>query len=332
MSLNVLVTGGTGFLGRRLVHSLLETDATIHCLVRPTSDTRSVTDGLAEVQQARIHFVTADLKETAALAEHLSGIDVVYHLAASLAGSCSTMFLNTVIPTRQLVTASAISGVKRFVLVSSLGVYGTQSLRRGGTLDETVPVDPHPERRDPYTFSKIRQEQAAREEADRLGLSLVIVRPGVIYGPGRSLLTSRVGLTVGSLLLRMGGGHRLPYTYVENCAQAICLAGTTPGVDGEIFNVIDDETPTGRQLDRLARQHRHIRHSLWIPQCAVTPLWALYAWYARKSEGQLPEVLNAYRSQALWKPLRYSNEKVRRRLNWRPRVSTEMGLSATITG
>src|SRR5690606_22540262 len=114
--------------------------------------------------------------------------------------------------------------VGRFVLVSSMGVYGAQGVQQWGTLDESTPVDPYPERRDPYTCSKLEQEAVAKKLSEQLGVPLVIVRPGVIYGPGRSLITSRVGLTLGPLLIRMGGEQPLPYTHVENCAAGLKLA------------------------------------------------------------------------------------------------------------
>ena len=66
------------------------------------------------------------------------------------------MFLTNVVATRALLAASARAGVGRFVLVSSLGVYGTAGLRPGDVLDESCPLDAEPHRRDPYSFSKVR--------------------------------------------------------------------------------------------------------------------------------------------------------------------------------
>jgi len=332
MSVIAFVTGGTGFLGRRLLRTLLARNVHVRCLVRSQSGIDVALKELSPEQQQRLQFVRGDLADPDALESHLQGVDVVYHLAAALNGSCSTMFLNTVVPSRGLMQAAAKAEVGRFVQVSSLGVYGTASLRRWGTLDETTPIDPQSEHRDPYTFSKVRQEAIAWELREQLGLPLVVVRPGVIYGPGRSLLTSRVGLSLGPLLIRMGGGQLLPYTYVENCAEAICLAGLTPGIEGEIINVVDDDLPTGRRILRTLRKNGKTVHSLWVPRPAISPLSALYAWYSRWSEGQLPPVLSWHKSEAMWKPLRYSNRKAKHSLNWRPAISTEEGLNRTIAG
>jgi nucleoside-diphosphate-sugar epimerase len=259
-------------------------------------------------------------------------VDVVYHLAAALGGTCSTLVLNTVVPTRVLVESAAAMQVGRFVLVSSMGVYGTHSLRTGAALDESTPVDVHPELRDPYTLSKIRQEAVAWQAREQLGLPLVVVRPGVIYGPGRSLLTSRVGLSIGSLLLQMGGSQTLPYTYVDNCAEAIRQAGIVPGIEGEVFNVVDNDLPTGRKILKVLRHHGQRIRLIWIPRPAIGVLAAMYAWYSDWSQGQLPAVLSRYKSSAIWKPLRYPNAKSRNKLNWSPAISTEEGLRRTITG
>ena len=329
----VCVTGATGFLGRRLVSRLLnEPELQVRCLLRATSDAESLLRVLPLEQQQRIEILRGELHDAAFLAEALVDCEVVYHGAAALGGSASTLFLNTVIPTRQLLTASAEAGVSRFVLVSSLGVYGTRALRRWQQVDESAPLDPQPELRDPYTFSKVRQELVAREMCAQLGLPLVVVRPGVIYGEGRSLLTSRVGLQVGPLLVRMGGRHPLPYTYVENCAEGLKLAGLVPGVDGETFNLVDDDPVTGHQLVRfLRRQGQRIR-SVWVPGFCIQPLSWLYSTYAKWTEGQLPPVITPYRSAAIWKPLRYCNSYAKHKLNWVQPISTEQALERTIVG
>ncbi|WP_437224693.1 NAD-dependent epimerase/dehydratase family protein [Planctomicrobium sp. SH661] len=332
MSVTAYVTGGTGFLGRRLVKTLLTENVKVRCLVRETSDLDPLLRELPPGTRDRLELVRGDMNDRRALERHLDGVNVVYHLAAALGGSCSTMFLNTVVPTRTLMEVAATAPVDRFVLISSMGVYGTSSVRKWGTLDESTPVDPHPELRDPYTFSKIRQESVAWLAREQLGLPLVVVRPGVIYGPGRSLLTSRVGLSLGPLLLRMGGGQTLPYTYVENCAAAICRAGLTPDVEGEIFNVVDDDLPTGKRIVRFLRRNGQKIRSIWIPRTAISPLSALYACYSAWSEGQLPPVLSRYKSEAIWKPLRYSNAKAKHSLHWQPTISTEEGLRRTIAG
>lgn len=328
----VCVTGATGFLGRRLVQRLLHNpDLQVRCLVRSTSDINAPFSHLTDEQRRRLELQTGEFRDAGFLRRGLADCDVVYHVAAALGGSTSTLFLNTVLPTRQLLSAAEHARVGRFVLVSSLGVYGTMALRNWQQVDETCPIDPHPELRDPYTFSKVRQEIVAREFSQASGLPLVVVRPGVIYGEGRSLLTSRVGLNVGPLLVRMGGSHPLPYTYVDNCAEGLMQAGLVQGVEGETFNLVDDQPLSGHQLLRFIRKHGQRVRSVWVPGVCIQPLSYLYETYSWLTSGQLPPLITRYRSAAIWKPLRYSNAHAKHKLNWQLPISTEQALERTIT-
>jgi len=328
--MHAVVTGATGFLGRRLVKALCEDGCAVRCLVRPSSNVAPLRQELGPLWR-QVDVQSVDLADGTACRARLERGDVVFHLAAGLSGSPSTLFLNTVIPTRALLSAAAAVEVRRVVMVSSLGVYGTVGLRRGETLTEATPLESQPQLRDPYTFSKVIQEHVAHDAREQTGLPLVIVRPGVIFGPGRGVLSSRVGLQFGDVLIRMGGRQTLPYTYVDNCAAAIRQAGFSPGVDGEAINVIDDNLPTAAQLVRRLARRRLKPRSLWVPSACIGPLSGIYEWYHRYSQGQVPGVITRYRSCAIWKPLRYSNEKARRLLGWRPEISFDEAFERSIT-
>lgn len=314
------LTGATGFLGRRLVRTLREDGLRVRCLVRGSSDIAPLRDFVGPDLWAGVDIVQGDLSDAACLARLMQGCDTVYHAAAALGGSTAVMFLNTVVPTRRIIDAALSNDVRRFVLVSSLGVYGVAGLRTGSLLDESSPVDPSPQLRDPYTYSKVAQEQVAWEAHRERGLPLVVIRPGVIFGEGRDVLSSRVGLKVGPLLLRMGGSQTMPYTYVENCAAALRCAGLAQGVEGEVFNVLDDGLPTGSQLLKMYRRSGRRLRSLWLPRPAIGPVSSLYEWYSRWSQGQLPAVITRYKSDSIWKGVRYTNAKAKSRLGWKPAV------------
>lgn len=319
--MNAVVTGATGFLGRRLVRLLREDGLQVTVLTRPSSDVAPLRKCVGESLWSGVDVRTVDLMDEHATREAMIGCSIVFHLAAGLSGSTSTLFLNSVIPTRRLVSASIAANVQRFVLVSSLGVYGTESLSPGAVLDEQVPLDPNPHLRDPYTFSKVVQERVVWEGYAQAQLPLIVVRPGVIIGPGRGVLSTRMGLQVGPWMIRMGGSQQLPYTYVDNCAAAVWRAGLAERVDGEVFNVVDDDLPTTSQLLRMCRRAGHRVRSIWMPRPLIQPLAGAYEWYHEKSQGQLPGVITRYRTAAMWKPLTYVNEKAKSHLNWRPQTS-----------
>jgi nucleoside-diphosphate-sugar epimerase len=280
--------------------------------------------------ESQLKVQKVNLSEVESCADALTGCHVVYHLAAELRGAPAVLFLNNVIATRCLLEAAARAGVRRFVLVSSLGVYGIGHLRPGDLLDEECPLDPEPHRRDPYSYSKVAQEEAAWAAHGRGLIPLVVVRPGVIYGPGRDCLSARVGLRFGGLLIRMGGRQLLPYTFVENCADGVLRAGTAPGVEGRAFNLLDDDLPSGRELLRQYRTTVGRLRTLPVPQWAIGALSGLCEWYHHFSKGQVPAVFTRYKSSAQWKSLRYSNARAKSELGWLARIPFPEGLRLTL--
>jgi nucleoside-diphosphate-sugar epimerase len=323
------VTGGTGFLGRRLVRQLLDGCAEVRCLVRAGSDLAAASRAAPPGSAGRLATFTGSLERPESYRPGLDGCDVLFHVAAALRGSVPALFLSNVVGTRRLIEQAARCGVRKLVLVSSIAVHGVGGIRRWGVVDESCPLDPEPHRRDPYTFSKVEQERAAWEAHRRGDVRVAVVRPGVIYGPGRDCLSGRVGLRLGGLLVKMGGRQRLPYTFVDNCAAAVRLAGTVPAAAGESFNVVDDDSPTANELLREYRR-RHRLRVVGVPGWGIGPLSRLCQWYHRWSRGQLPDVLTPYKSAATWRPLCYSNAKAKAVLGWAPAVTFEQGLRAAL--
>lgn len=324
------VTGGTGFLGRRVVRCLAEEGAHVRCLVRATSNVEGLRNFVGAKRWPQIEIVRGELDAPASYRASLEGVDAVIHLAAGMTGGAAALVLTTVIPTRALVHACADAKVPRFVLISSLGVYGAGHLKAWDTLDESCPVDPNPHLRDPYTYSKILQETVCRDLARESGLPLVVIRPGVIFGPGRDVVSTRVGLTFAGRTFRIGSSRLLPYTFVDNCAAAIAKASRVANAVGETFNILDDDLPTVGSLVSAHRRHGKKLRTVWIPQSAIGTLSSVYEWYHRYSKGQLPGVITRYRTDTFWKPLRFSNASARERMDWKPQVPMAEALEQTI--
>jgi nucleoside-diphosphate-sugar epimerase len=327
----VFVTGATGFLGQRLVARLLHKGMDVRCLVRRNSNVQALRAGLDPEAAGRLEFCQGSLDRIESCARSIEGSEVVFHLAAELRGGPAVLFANNVIATRRLIEVVGRTRPRRFVLVSSLGVYGTAHLRKGDVLDERCPLDPEPARRDAYTYSKVAQEKVAWDAYRDGRLPLVVIRPGVIYGPGRDCLSARVGLALGRFFIRMGGRQQLPYTFVDNCARAIALAGTAPGVEGQAFNIVDDDLPSGRDLMKRYQAAVGPVRGVAVPGWAIGPLSGACEWYHRWSRGQLPAVLTRYKSAAMWRPLHYSNARAKAELGWRPEVGFEEGLRQTFS-
>ena len=327
----ILITGANGFIGSRLVEALLELGfCNLRCLTRPSSRSSRLED-IARRHSAggKLEIFRGNLlsrKDCIAAAEDAT---VIYHLAAGRGEkSIPDAFLNSVVTTRNLLEACLKHGcLKRFVNISSFAVYTNRGKPRGRLLDESCPVETHPELRgDAYCFAKTKQDEIVVEYCRKFGMPYVIVRPGYVYGPGSTGITGRVGIDTFGIFLHLGGANRIPLTYVDNCAQAIALAGVRKGADGEVFNVVDDDLVSSRKLLGLYKRNVKRFNSLYLPHSISFALCYLWERYSAWSQGQLPPAFNRWRWHANWKKTYYSNAKLKARLGWSPRVSTAEGL------
>jgi nucleoside-diphosphate-sugar epimerase len=326
----VLLTGANGFLGRHVAEELIARGHNIRTVVRDKSNVAALRTHLGD-RSARVDSWTiGTLSDASTCDRAVAGCDAVVHVAAGLTGSPSSLFLDTVVATRNLVEAALSHRIRKFVLVSSLGVYGTWRLGREAVLDESCALDPTPHLRDPYSFSKIEQERVCWSAYTNRRLPLAVIRPGVIYGPGRGYMSARIGLPIGGrLFLQLGGTNRLPYTHVRNCADAIALALANERSVGEAINIVDDELPSGRQLLALHRSTQSAPPRVVRLHSRAVPLLArAYEFFLERSDGMLPPALTRYRADAQWKPLRYPNEKAKNLLGWQPRVGLGAGLAS----
>ena len=253
-----LVTGSNGFIGAKVVEILLERGfANIRCFTRPSSRLDRLEDVLKRLRAGRnVELIVGDLLSHDDCRKAVEGVSVIYHLAAGIEKSFAGAFMNSALATRNLAEAFLERGQpKRFVNISSFAVYSNRKMKRGALLDENCPLEDAPQaRHDAYGFGKSRQEEIIREYGKTRGLPYVILRPGAVFGRGNPALSGRVGINTFGFFIHLGGSNLLPLTFVDNCAEAIVLAGLQPGVEGEIFNIVDDELPTSRQFLDAYRQ------------------------------------------------------------------------------
>jgi nucleoside-diphosphate-sugar epimerase len=132
-------------------------------------------------------------------------------------------------------------------------------------------------------------------------------------------LTGRIGIRVAGLFFRVGGSNPLPLTYVGNCAEAIVAATIKPGIDGQIFNVVDDERMTSRQFLRAYSRRVGGFISLPVPYVVAYFLCAVCEFLAGYIK-ILPRAYNRRRCSAEWKGNQFTNRKLREQLGWQPRV------------
>jgi nucleoside-diphosphate-sugar epimerase len=321
----VLITGANGFIGTKVVAALLgQGYSNLRFFVRPSGNLNRLNQVLREYGKPG-QIVTGNLLNRDDCNRAVRDVQVIYHLAAGIEKSFAGAFMNSVLTTRNLLDAVLREGcLKRFVNVSSFAVYSAAKLKRGALLDESCEVEnPAYSRESPYAYAKIKQDQLVLGYSKTHGVPAVILRPGVVYGPGNRSMNGRIGIDTFGIFLHMGRSNSLPLTYVDNCADAIVLAGLTPGVDGEIFNIVDDDLPTSRKFLRLYKKNVRRFFSVTVPFPAAFLFCLAWEKYSKWSEGQLPPVFNLRRCAAEWQGQAYSNEKLKRLLGWFPRVGFE---------
>jgi dihydroflavonol-4-reductase len=172
---DVLVTGGTGFVGANVVRELLRDGATVRVLARASSDRRALA-GLA------VEIVEGDLCVPASLRGAVTGVKTVFHVAADYrlwARDPQELYRANVEGTRAILKSAAEAGVRRVVHTSTVGALGIPKDGTPGTEDTPVGLG---DMVGPYKASKFLAEQVALEFA-RAGLPVVVVNPSAPVGP-----------------------------------------------------------------------------------------------------------------------------------------------------
>lgn len=199
-----LVSGATGFVGRHLVARLLEEGFAVRCAVRDSRAARALFGERVEI--AEVGNIDTHPEWNAAL----QGAEMVFHLAGrahilkeSSADPLAEFLRVNTEGTAHLARHAAAAGVRRFVFVSSIKVYGESSgVRPFRAQDPPAPGDA-------YGVSKQRAEEAVQRVAQESGMEAVIVRPPLVYGPG-------VGANFLRLMRLVDRGVPLPLGAVSN--------------------------------------------------------------------------------------------------------------------
>lgn len=241
----VLVTGATGFVGGHLVQRLLQQGVQPKLLVRDPAT-------LPAAWRGRVEVFVGDLTDPASLGDAVRDASWIFHCAANVQtwGRAEDYEAVNVRGVRHLLGAIALQAVKpqRLVHVSTVDVYGFPKT----PCDEGCAVQP------PgfgYGDSKLRGEQLLRERAQDMRLPYTVLRPANVMGPGSPFI-ARVGRELqDGLMLRVSGGRvEAGFLYIDNLVDALLWAGQAPQAENEVFNVVDPQPVTWRQLlDDLRR-------------------------------------------------------------------------------
>jgi nucleoside-diphosphate-sugar epimerase len=278
-----------------------------------------------EHPQANIEVVPLNLLSREGIGPALSNVDAIVHAAAGTKGGVADMYMNSVVGTRNLLEAAAGGTVRRMLLVSSFSVYRTADLPDNDVLSEVSPLEVIGVEKGGYAYTKVQQEHLYLGYRAKLGFESIIVRPGVIYGPGGSGMSSRVGISALGVFAALGRSNLIPLNHVENCADAIAHA-VVHAPPNTVYNLVDDDLPTcGQYLKEYRRKVKRMRVvPLPYPLLMMAAKWL--TGYSARSGGQLPAVLTPYVVRSMYRPLQYSNAAIKA-LGWSQKVSISKGMA-----
>lgn len=206
----VLVTGGGGFLGRTLVEHLLGSGYRVRSFAR---------GDYPDLRAMGVTVLRGDLTDKDAVRRACAGCAVVFHNAAKAGiwGDYSSFYKPNVVGTQNILEACRAGGVGRLVYTSSASVvFGDEDIEGG---NEAIPYPERP--RSPYTATKAMAERLVLE-ADSPALKTVSLRPHLIWGPRDTQIIPRIiAQSRTGKVRRVGGGkNRVDTTYIDNCADA----------------------------------------------------------------------------------------------------------------
>ncbi|QNN67133.1 NAD-dependent epimerase/dehydratase family protein [Sphingomonas lutea] len=222
----VLVVGGSGFIGRKLVAKLVDKGQSVRVLTRSRASAAIAFAGLP----IEIHEGSHGDPATAKAA--LVGIETVYHLAKCEGKNWADYERDDIEPTGVLADAAIAAGVKRFVYTGTIDSYASHSSELRITAD--TPLDPKMHRRNFYARSKARCESLLQDLSVKRGLPLIIARPGIVIGSGAPV--AHVGVahfdTATNVRFWGDGENKLPLVLVDDVADALAAALEAPNVVG----------------------------------------------------------------------------------------------------
>ncbi len=310
--MSVVITGGTGFIGRQLQVRL-----DVNSYVTIFTERRAQSDSAATLNS----FVIGDINATTNWSAALHGADAVVHLAARvhvMRDHSHDPFkefrcVNTD-GTLNLARQAAAAGVRRFVYLSSIKVNG-EATHRGCPFTPNDLAAPQ----DPYGSSKHEAEVGLRAIARKSGMQVVIIRPTLVYGPGaKGNFKSLMQLVSRGLPLPLASiENRRSLVGIDNLVNFIITCLEHPAAANETFLVSDGEDlSTPDLIRRMARAMDRPARLLPVPKSV---LMAAAAMLGKRDM-----------AQRLCGSLQVDISKSRKLLGWNPPVSVDEGLCRAV--
>jgi dTDP-glucose 4,6-dehydratase len=305
----VLVTGAGGFIGSHLCELCLAEGAEVRAFVHYNSRSDwGMLEDLDRKTLGRIEVVTGDLRDSESIRKAVRGCQRVFHLGALIGIPYSYVNPADVVQTNVLGTQHVLQacldlGAERVVQTSTSEVYGTAQYV---PMDEKHPLSPQ----SPYAASKIGSDKLAEGYYRTYGLPVVILRPFNTYGPRqspRAVIPTIIVQALHSNRIRLGSVRtKRDMTFVKDTVRGFIAASTIPEIEGETIQL-------GSQCEYSMSEIVEMIGKIMKSNLTIVS-------DAGRRRPRFSEVERLFAS----------NEKARRRLQWRPEVSLMDGLNRTI--
>ncbi len=306
----VAVTGGTGFIGRRLVLRHLAQGDQVRILSRRPPEKSGLPDSVI--------WCHGDLSGDADLRGFVDQADVLYHCAGEIRNEQKMEALH-IAGTRRLIEAAS-HHIGRWVQLSSVGVYGQP---RTGRITEHSPVQPQ----GAYETTKQQSDELVREAGSQGAFEWSILRPSIVFGedmPNQSLFQLTKVIDDGRFFFIGPPGASANYIYVDNVVRALMLCGAHRAANGRIYNLSDHAT-LEQLVGMIAQALGKNAPALRLPE----PLARLVAWFGAMLPGRFP--LTTSRIDAMTTRVEYPIEAIQAELGYAHEVTLGQGISRLVS-
>jgi predicted dehydrogenase/nucleoside-diphosphate-sugar epimerase len=252
----VLLTGGTGLLGRAVAEELRHAGLSVRVVARRVPPYSRRIPG--------VEYAVADLARPID-PRVLEGVGTLVHCAAETAGGKEDHRRNSVDGTRHVLEAAANAKVRRVIHVSSLGILKT-SREVGRPLDESAPVDAGNVERGPYVWGKAESELLAQRMGTELGMAVKVIRPGPLVDYGAFSPPGRLGRELGPLFVAVGPKKgALSVCDVSTAARVVRSYLDDFDSAPPMLNLVESPAPARRDLLGRYLKGRPDLKVFWVP-------------------------------------------------------------------
>jgi len=324
--MQVLVTGGFGFVGSAIVTAMLRAGHRVRVLDLPDHPKREAFErawrALGDVEIAGADIGRADQVEQA-----VKGCRMVVHSAALLnsIASYSQFHRVNVLGTENVCRACLNEGVERLVVISTSDVFGIPEL--GETITEDTPLRPWKE---PYADTKIQAVKAARYYRDSRQLPVTIIYPGWVYGPGdRQFFPAILNMLKDRHVFTWE--RRNPYEinliYIDDLVDAVTRCLTSHKQRNGEYLILEPRTfTTPARLFGLMAEHFNLPIRIHhVPYALMMVIAACSQWLARRRIVR-KHLLSTTDVKAFGNEFHFSVDRARRELGWEPKMTVDQGL------